>query len=245
MGSDLVIDSITVKRGELPVVRDVSLTAPAGKVTVLLGSNGAGKSTLLDGISGVIPVASGSVSLGGEPIQTLRRDRRAAKGLAYVEQGRTIFSNLTVQENLAVAVKRGKNYDEAFELFPELKPRLRITAQMLSGGEQQMLVLARALVSDPKVLLIDEMSQGLAPVIVKRLLPIVQTAAAKGIAVLLVEQFAHLALGIGDRASVMSVGTVVLEGTCTELLGRMDDVRRAYLQGESAAADTERIAQAG
>jgi len=238
---DLVVESVTVKRGELAVVRGVSLSVPAGKVTVLLGSNGAGKSTLLDGISGVIPIASGKVTLDGEPIHELRRDRRAARGLAYVEQGRTIFSNLTVLENLAVAVKRGQSYDDAFVLFPELKDRRGIRAQMLSGGEQQMLVLARAIVSEPKVLLIDEMSQGLAPVIVKRLLPIVTAAADRGMAVLLVEQFAHLALGIGDRASILSVGTVVLEGSCSDLLERPDDVRHAYLQGESTAAGIEQL----
>lgn len=242
--ADLVIENLTVKRGELPIVRDVSLEVPGGKVTVLLGSNGAGKSTLLDGVSGVIPVASGSVTLDGDPIQNLRRDKRAARGLAYVEQGRTIFSNLTVTENLSVAVKRGQSYDEAFDLFPELKDRTNIQAQMLSGGEQQMLVLARAIVSEPKVLLIDEMSQGLAPVIVKRLLPIVTAAADRGIAVLLVEQFAHLALGIGDRASILSVGTVVLEGSCADLLERPDEVRRAYLQGESVAAELEHPATA-
>ncbi len=142
-------------------------------------------------------------------------------------------------------MKRGHSYDEAFDLFPELKDRTHIQAQMLSGGEQQMLVLARALVSEPRALLIDEMSQGLAPVIVKRLLPIVQTAAGKGIAVLLVEQFAHLALAIGDHASVLSVGTVVLEGSCQDLLSRSDEVQRAYLQGESAAVEFEQHVVAG
>src|SRR3984885_622437 len=231
MGAELVIDAVTIKRGELPIVRDVSLTCPEGQVTVLLGSNGAGKTTLMDGVSGVIPVEHGTITLDGQQVQRLARDRRAARGLAYVEQGRTVFAGLTVQENLAVAARGARNVSRAYELFPELQARKQVTAQMLSGGEQQMLVLARAIVSQPRVLLIDEMSQGLAPVIVKRMIPFVETAARSGIAVLLVEQFAALALSIGVHAYVLSVGSIVLEGSCQDLLARPDDVRHAYFAG--------------
>jgi branched-chain amino acid transport system ATP-binding protein len=234
MGTDLHLNDVSVAHGELTVVRDVSLRCPAGEVTVLLGANGAGKSSLLDAIAGVIPVAHGMVTLGGTPIQKLSRSRRANRGLAYVEQGRSIFGALTVEENLAVVAGKAK-VGEAYDLFPELKPRRKIAAQMLSGGEQQMLVLARAIVSEPQVLLIDEMSQGLAPVIVKRLLPFVQDAAGRGIAVLLVEQFANLALQIGQYAYVLSVGRVALEGSCRDLLNRPDEVKRAYMAGGSAA----------
>ncbi len=231
MGADLEIRGVSVARGPLTVVRNVDLRCPAGEVTVLLGANGAGKSSLLDAVAGVIPASGGTISLGDRAIQKLARDRRAKYGLAYVEQGRSIFGSLTVDENLAVVGGRSKNVSRAYELFPELQPRRRTAAQMLSGGEQQMLVLARALVSEPEVLLVDEMSQGLAPVIVKRLMPFVETAARSGIAVLLVEQFASMALRIGRRGYVLSVGSIALEGDCRDLLERPDDVRRAYLAG--------------
>jgi branched-chain amino acid transport system ATP-binding protein len=228
----MTIEHAVVNRGELEVVHGVSLKVPPGKVTVLLGANGAGKTSLLDAIAGVIPLAGGRVTMDGVEIHSLRRDRRARNGLAYVEQGRTIFPDLTVEENLAVAVQRDGTVEEAFELFPELTPRRRVESQMLSGGEQQMLVLARALVSRPKVLLIDELSQGLAPVIVRRLMPYVARAAETGIAVLLVEQFAPLALGIGHRAYVMNVGRVVIEEPAKELLAKPDLLHAAYLTGE-------------
>jgi branched-chain amino acid transport system ATP-binding protein len=231
MGAELAIDAVTIKRGELPIVRDVNLTCPEGQVTVLLGANGAGKTTLMDGVAGVIPVEHGAITLDGHEVQRLARDRRAARGLAYVEQGRTVFAGLTVQENLAVASRGARNTARAYELFPELQARKQVTAQMLSGGEQQMLVLARAIVSQPRVLLIDEMSQGLAPVIVKRMIPFVEEAARSGIAVLLVEQFAALALSIGAHAYVLSVGSIVLEGPCQDLLARPDEVRHAYFAG--------------
>lgn len=233
MSAGLVIDDLTVFRGELPIIRNVSLSAPPGEVTVLLGANGAGKSTLLDAVAGVIPTKSGKVLLDGAEIGSMRRDRRSRRGLAYVEQGRTVFGELTVEENLAVASADG-SVSDAYDLFPELIQRRDVVAQMLSGGEQQMVVLARALLSRPKVLMIDEMSQGLAPVVVRRLLPFVESAAQAGIAVVLVEQFAALALSIGSRAKVLSVGRIVLEGSCAQLKGQMDEVQRAYFAAESA-----------
>lgn len=235
MSAGLVIDDVTVFRGELPIIRNVSLSAPPGEVTVLLGANGAGKSTLLDAVAGVIPTRSGRILLDGAEIGSMRRDRRSRSGLAYVEQGRTIFGELTVEENLAVASADG-SVSDAYKLFPELIQRRAVVAQMLSGGEQQMVVLARALLSRPKVLMIDEMSQGLAPVVVRRLLPFVESAAQAGIAVVLVEQFAALALSIGSRAKVLSVGQIVLEGSCVELKDRMGEVQRAYFAAESATA---------
>jgi len=245
MGAELAINGVTIKRGELTIVRDVSLTCPEGQITVLLGANGAGKSTLMDAIAGVIPVEHGAITLDGEEVQRLPRNRRAARGLAYVEQGRTVFAGLTVQDNLAVAARGARNTARAYELFPELESRRQVTAQMLSGGEQQMLVLARAIVSQPRVLLIDEMSQGLAPVIVKRMVPFVQTAARSGIAVLLVEQFASLALSIGAQAYVLSVGSIALTGSCQDLLTRPDDVRRAYFSGEHDGSGGAPAAAAG
>lgn len=231
MGSKLIFRGVSARRGGLTVVRGVDITCPPGEVTVLLGANGAGKTTLLDAAAGVIPVSEGEVLLGDTPIRSLSRDRRAALGLSYVEQGRTIFGELTVEENLAVVAPSGADVDEAYRLFPELVQRKDITSKSLSGGEQQMLVIARSLVRRPEVLMIDEMSQGLAPVIVKRLLPVVTAAAARGIAVLLVEQFAHLALSVGHRAYVMTVGEIVLEGSCEDLSQREDELRRAYIHG--------------
>jgi branched-chain amino acid transport system ATP-binding protein len=234
MGGGLRIEKLSAQRAGLTVVREVSLRCPPGEVTVLLGANGAGKSTLLDAISGVIPVAAGEVILNDVPIQRLPRDQRAKLGLSYVEQGRTVFGALTVQENLTVVADSPGDIDRAYKLFPELVQRRNIQALSLSGGEQQMLVLARSLVRQPRVLMIDEMSQGLAPVIVKRLLPVVERAAADGIAVLLVEQFANLALQIGSHAYVMTVGSIALDGTCRDLLARPDDMRQAYISGNKA-----------
>ena len=231
MGGGLKIESLSAKRAGSTVVREVSLICPPGAVTVLLGANGAGKSTLLDAISGVIPVAEGQVILNGLPIQRLPRDQRAKLGLSYIEQGRTVFGALTVEENLSVVADGPGDIDRAYKLFPELVQRRKVQALSLSGGEQQMLVLARSLVRHPRVLMIDEMSQGLAPVIVKRLLPVVERAAADGIAVLLVEQFANLALQIGHHAYVMTVGSIALEGACKDLLARPDEVREAYISG--------------
>jgi branched-chain amino acid transport system ATP-binding protein len=228
----LSIQGLTATREQIQVVRNVSLECPAGEVTVLLGMNGAGKTTLLDAVSGVIPLTSGKVLIEGREIHHLRKEGRVRAGLAYVEQGRSIFPELTVDENLQVSA-RGNSIAEVFELFPELNARRNVAAQLISGGEQQMLVLARAVVSKPKVLLIDEMSQGLAPVIVKRLMPFVASVAEQGIAVLLVEQFAHLALKIGHTGHVMTGGEIVLSGPCAELAIQPDKVRRAYLHGKA------------
>ena len=152
-------------------------------------------------------------------------------GFSYVEQGRTILGALTVQENLTVAADDPALVEQALSLFPELVERGSLLAHNLSGGEQQMLVPARSLVRRPGILMIDEMSLGLAPVIVKRPLPVVQNAARQGIAVLLVEQFANLALQIGHHADVMTVGEIVLQGACKDLLKRGEEVRQAYIMG--------------
>lgn len=224
----LRVESLWVDRLGQPVVKGVDLSAAPGEVTVLLGANGAGKSTLLDGISGVTPASGGRVSLDGEDITRWSRQRRVKAGLAYVQQGRTVFPSLTVEENFLVAAGRDR-LDSAFELFPELRTRMSVPAELLSGGEQQMVVLGRALLRQPRVLMIDELSLGLAPAVIDRMLAALAQMAADGIGLLLVEQFAERALDAGDNAVVMARGEVVLRGTAPQIKQQPDRLRSAYL----------------
>jgi branched-chain amino acid transport system ATP-binding protein len=229
----LTLSGVEVHRSGSPIVRDVSMVVPQGEVTVLLGANGAGKTTLLEAISGIIPVASGSISIDGTDVTATPRAKRARLGLAHVEQGRAIFGDLTTEENLLVAGKR-EQIGAGFELFPELANRRSTRAALLSGGQQQMLVIARALVTRPKVLLLDEMSLGLAPTIIKRLIPIVRTLADEGVGVLLVEQYAALALANGDRAYVLVRGELAYDGPCAPLQEDPTRLRGLYLGGGTA-----------
>jgi branched-chain amino acid transport system ATP-binding protein len=224
----LVVDKLEVHRAGSPIVRGVSIEVTPGEITVLLGTNGAGKTTLLEAISGVIPAVGGSVRLDDVEITRLARERRARAGLAHIEQGRAIFADLTVEENLLVVARRGQ-YEHIFDAFPEIASRRSSRAGLLSGGEQQMLVIARALVNEPKVLMIDEMSLGLAPVVVKRLIPIVTKLATDGVGVLVVEQFAPIALSIGQRAYVLSRGGIAYDGDCEALSKDPDRLRDIYL----------------
>jgi branched-chain amino acid transport system ATP-binding protein len=233
----LVLDDLRVDRAGFPIVRGVNLTVPRGEVTVLLGPNGAGKTTLLEAISGIIPSHGGSAQLDGTDITKAARTRRARLGLSHVEQGRTIFGELTVVENVSVGAPNRAAVAEALALFPELTPRHQLAAASLSGGEQQMLVLARALARGPTTLLVDEMSLGLAPAIVRRLMPLVAELASRGVGVLLVEQYADLALRIGTRAYVLNRGTIVLEGPCSELRDRTDEMRESYLGGAAFVSE--------
>lgn len=222
----LCVEGFRLERLGQPVVAGVDLVVNAGEVTVLLGANGAGKSTFLDGISGVIPSAGGRLLLGEIDITSLSRRRRVALGVAYVQQGRTVFPNLTVKENLLVAAPRTQ---PAFDLFPELRSRSTIQTKNLSGGEQQMVVLGRAVLQQPRVLLIDELSLGLAPAVVERMLTAVADLVADGVGVLLVEQFADRALAFGHQAAVLVRGEVVLRGRAEELRSRPERLQAAYL----------------
>ena len=241
-GSGLRGEGLTVKRGGLTICRDVSLDVPEGEITVLLGANGAGKSTLLDGIAGVIPVASGSISLGergqNRRIDVLPMHRRAAQGLAYVEQGRSVFGRLTVAQNLAVP-RRSKGADElqqvleqAFELFPRLESRRDVRAGLLSGGEQQMLLIARALATRPRILIIDELSLGLAPSVVRTLVSTLAELARQGTGILLVEQFAETALAAGTTAHIMQRGRIARTERCDVLLQDRASILSPYFLGE-------------
>lgn len=222
------VDGLHVNRGGFPVVRELGLEVEQGTISVLLGNNGAGKSSALDAIAGVIPVEAGRVMLSGLDITKSRPFRRARAGLAYVEQGKAVFPDLTAEENVLVAAPRPRAL-EALSMFPELEERRPVRAGLLSGGEQQMLVVARALSLQPRVLLLDEISFGLAPVVVKRLMKTVRRLADEGMAVLLVEQFASLALEIGDRAYVLNKGTIEYEGPCETLVAQPEILHSAYL----------------
>ena len=215
--SALEIENLRVNRGGLPVIRGASLMVEEGTITVLLGANGAGKTTLLEGVAGAVASSGGMVRVGGVHVEKLSPYRRARQGLSLVEQGRAVFKDLTVEENLDVARKDNVSTDETFEIFPELAPRRHIRSGLLSGGEQQMLLIGRALLARPKVLLIDEMSLGLAPLIVQRLMRLTRDLAKGGLSILLVEQFASLALAVGHRAYVLRRGEIAYDGKCAEL----------------------------
>lgn len=213
----LDVKNLVVHRGGLPIVRDVSLSVDKGSISVLLGANGAGKTTLMEGIAGAIPQVGGTVTIAGQSVEMVGPYQRARHGLSLVEQGRAVFRELTVEENLEVARGPTASIEDTFKLFPELLPRRHIRSGLLSGGEQQMLLIGRALLTQPKVLLIDEMSLGLAPLIVQRLMKLVKQLAEEGLAILLVEQFASLALVVGHRAYVLRGGRIVYDGDCAEM----------------------------
>jgi branched-chain amino acid transport system ATP-binding protein len=231
----LEIDGLTVARGGRAVVKGVSLRIPQGEVTALLGPNGAGKSSLVLAVGGVLPAEGGSVRVGELDLVGRRPERVRAAGVAVVPEGRRLLPDLTVEDNIQVAtyslpgaVARDRRA-YALELFPELEPRLDARARSLSGGEQQMVVLAQALVSQPKFVLIDELSLGLAPVVVKRLIPTIRTVAESGVGVLLIEQFATLALGLANSAHVMEGGELRFSGMASELRERPELLESAYL----------------
>jgi branched-chain amino acid transport system ATP-binding protein len=238
-GDVLTLENLTVARGGRPVVRDVSLRVEPGEVTALLGPNGAGKSSLVLAVSGVLRPESGSVKLNGTDLSGRRPEKIRAAGVAVVPEGRRLLSDLSVEDNLRVAtysLPRGgadEGLKYALEMFPELRRRLNTTSRSLSGGEQQMLVLAQALVSKPKFVLIDELSLGLAPVVVKRLIPTIEKLAKEGIGVLLIEQFATIALGMANEAYVMGHGRLEFSGTASELKRKPELLQSAYLSSAS------------
>jgi branched-chain amino acid transport system ATP-binding protein len=242
-GISLRLEELAVARGGRPVVRGVSFEIPPAQVTILLGANGAGKSTLVLAVAGILRPSGGRVLLGDRDLTGLRPEQVRSAGVAVVPEGRRLLSDLTVEDNLRVATyalsrehaKSGIAY--ALELFPELEKRWNVTARLLSGGEQQMVVLAQALVSRPRTLLVDELSLGLAPVVVKRLVPTLEAVAASGIGVLLIEQFAHVALGLGQTAYVIEGGRISYSGTAQELKDNPELLHSAYLLAKRAAGD--------
>gem|GEM_PF-342941 len=239
--SALVLRDLTVERGGRAVVRDVSVEIAAGQVTALLGPNGAGKSTLVLAVGGVLKPKAGAVLLDDADIAGRRPERIRQAGVAIVPEGRRLLPDLTVADNLRVASyaltreQAQSGRDRVLELFPQLERRLTATARTLSGGEQQMVVLAQALIGQPRYLLIDELSLGLAPVVVSRLMPVIAAVAESGTGVLLIEQFATVALGLAHRAHIMEGGRIRFSGLASELREHPDLLRSAYLLRGSKA----------
>jgi len=225
MSALLEVQDLSSGYGDIAVIHDLRITVAAGELVTLLGSNGAGKTTTMLTIAGVLPAQHGQVLLEGKPL-TGPLHRRARRGLALITEERGVFSGLSAATNLALG--RGST-ERALEFFPELARLLQRPAGLLSGGEQQMLTLARALAGDARLLLVDELSLGLAPLIVDRLLQALLEAADRGVGVLFVEQYARRALAVSDRAYVLRRGQVDLQGRAADLLANFDDIERSYL----------------
>jgi branched-chain amino acid transport system ATP-binding protein len=231
----LEIDAAEVTYGKVRALRGVTLRVPAQGIVTVIGGNGAGKTTTLRAISGLARLAAGSIRYDGERIDGLPTDRVVARGIAHVPEGRRVFPDLTVEENLRTGafLRRDRaavaaDLDAGFARFPRLRERRRQLAKTLSGGEQQMLAIGRALMARPRLLLMDEPTMGLAPVIVEEIARIVRAIKSEGVAVVLVEQNAELALGLADYAYVLETGSLALEGPSRELHDN-DHVRAAYL----------------
>ncbi len=231
----LEIKDLHVFYGAIHALKGISLTVADGELVSLIGANGAGKTTTLHAISGLLPAASGSILLDGTDLQKVPANTIIGLGMAHVPEGRHVFARMTVEENLRMGAyilrdqKRiSENLERVYGLFPRLKERRRQLAGTLSGGEQQMLSTGRALMTDPKIVLMDEPSMGLSPLLVKEIFSIIQELHKSGITILLVEQNAKMALAVSDRAYVLETGTISMEGPAAELAAD-DRVRKAYL----------------
>ena len=236
MGTILKVEDINVYYGSIHAIKGVSFEVNEGETVTLIGANGAGKSTTLNTISGLLHSKTGSVTFMGENLAKVPAHRIVAKGLAMVPEGRRVFLQMTVQENLEMGAytQPGSGVDRdlemVFEQFPRLKERRKQVAGTLSGGEQQMLAMGRALMSHPKLLMLDEPSMGLAPILVEQIFEIIQSLHKSGTTILLVEQNAQAALSVADRGYVLETGKVVTTGTGKELLAS-PAIKKAYLGG--------------
>lgn len=233
MSNILEIKNLSVNFGGIKAVNDISMAVEEGKIVTLIGANGAGKSTVLRSISGIVKPQAGEILLNGQNILGMSPDAIVSRGITLVPEGRRVFPNLTVQENLKIGAylrkdKLDADLEYVYSLFPRLKERHWQLAGTLSGGEQQMLAVGRALMSKPKLVMMDEPSLGLAPLVVKSIFEIIETINGEGITVLLIEQNANMALRIADTAYVLETGAITMAGTGAELLAN-DTIKEAYL----------------
>jgi branched-chain amino acid transport system ATP-binding protein len=231
----LEVNKLNCFYGNVQALWDVSMKVEEAEIVALLGANGAGKTTLLNAITGLVKPRSGSISFLGEPLDGVPGSKIMEKGISYLPEGGRMFPEMSIQENLEMGAypkkmwkTRREMIEQMFELFPKLRERRKQTASTLSGGEKQMLAMARGLMSSPKLCLFDELSYGLAPIMVTEVFKIVQTLRDKGITVLLVEQNVKQSMEIADRAYVLENGRITLEGKCSELMDN-DYVKKAYL----------------
>ncbi len=239
----LDIEGLSSGYNGVPVIRDINITVGDGEIVALLGPNGAGKTTTLLTVSGLNPILDGDIKLFGASIKGRKAHMISRSGLAHVPEDRSLFFQLTVAENLRLGAAKGSaDINQALRYFPALEQLMDRKAGLLSGGEQQMLAMGRALTVKPKLLMVDEMSLGLAPIIVERLLPVLrQIADETGCGILLVEQHVHLALTIADRAYVLSHGNMVLEDTAEHLRNNRHLLESSYLGGEEIEAAAEEL----
>ena len=235
--SMLEVKGLEVSYGAIKALKGISFSVEQGEIISLIGSNGAGKTTTLHSLSGIIRKASGSVVFGGQDISSLSADKIVGLGLIQVPEGRRVFANMSVRENLELGafLRRDKagikqDMEKVFELFPRLKERSRQEAATLSGGEQQMLAMGRSLMAGPKLLLLDEPSMGLAPILVDEIFRIIQEINKEGTTVLLVEQNAYKALSIASRAYILETGSITKEGAARDLISD-EAVKSTYLGG--------------
>jgi branched-chain amino acid transport system ATP-binding protein len=235
MSDSIRIERLAVERGGKEVIRGIDLEIPPGRITALLGANGAGKSSLVLAIAGGLPASAGAILVDGRPVAGLRPEQVRRLGVAAVPEGHHVLSDLSVLDNLRVAghhlpgAKREAGVEAALATFPELREKLSARAGSLSGGQQQMVVLAQAIVDRPRYILADELSFGLAPVIVARLVPVIAQLAAEGVGILLIEQFTHIALRVAHQVCVMERGHMRFAGEPDELRRNPDILHSAYL----------------
>ena len=236
MGTILKVDNINVYYGAIHAIKGISFEVNEGEIVTLIGANGAGKSTTLQTVSGLLRSRTGSIEFNGENISHVPAHKLVYKGLAQVPEGRRIFLQMSVEENLEMGAFTQKNagidadLESVYEQFPRLRERKKQIAGTLSGGEQQMLAMGRALMSHPKLLMLDEPSMGLAPILVEQIFDIIRQLHKNGTTILLVEQNAQMALSVADRAYVLETGKITLSGTGKEL-AESDEVRKAFLGG--------------
>ena len=236
MSQILKVEDINVYYGAIHAIKGVSFEVNEGEIVTLIGANGAGKTTTLQAVSGLLRSRTGSIEFMGENLGHIPAHKIVEKGLAQVPEGRRVFLQMTVEENLEMGAYTQPNsgvdrdLEKVYEQFPRLRERRKQIAGTLSGGEQQMLAMGRALMSNPKLLMLDEPSMGLAPILVEQIFDIIKDLHKKGTTILLVEQNAQMALSVADRAYVMETGKITLSGTGAELAAS-DSVRKAYLGG--------------